>query len=190
MQIKMHDSREKDLQRENETWFAAVHEIGHASVLPVAYFPHVSFKNPCDLCPKDEGKAYSLAHVGHSSDTPLEPVEEILYSLAGGAAEVACDLRPKQVQLPYGKFPQSMCKDLRDLKAEMWRIGVPWKVLVPALSPAFDLICSFFQPRRGEFIRMAKRLISEKELRAAQNSLTLPQRKELFDQLVDMFDAK
>jgi hypothetical protein len=190
MQIKKLDSREAVLQRENETWFATVHEIGHASVLPEAYYPHVSFKNPCDLCPKGEGKAYSLAHVGHSSDTPLEPVEEILYSLAGGAAEVACDLRPKQVQLPYGKFPQSMCKDLRDLKAEMWRHEVPWKVLAPSLSPAFDLICRFFQPQRGEFIRLAKRLMSEKELQAAQNSLTLPQREELFDNLVEMFHAR
>jgi hypothetical protein len=55
-------------ESEVEKFSAAVHEIGHVSMLPGDFEPHVSFLNPCDLCLGEEGKEGSLAHVGCKSD--------------------------------------------------------------------------------------------------------------------------
>ena len=154
-------------------------------MLPEDFEPHVSFMNPCQLCLDGEGEADSLAHVGHNSDRALDPIEEIVYSLSGGAAEIACGLNPVQLQFPYGGFPQSMGTDLSNLEAEMEAMGVPWDVLGPALPSAFELICQSFQPHRDRLVSLAGRLLSEGELQAINSPLTLLNRQQVLDRLTE-----
>jgi hypothetical protein len=61
--------------------------------------------------------AFSEAHVSRDSDTEPDPIDEVLYSLAGGAAEVACGLSPELENNEFGRFPSSMGQDFDDLRA-------------------------------------------------------------------------
>src|SRR5258707_3640988 len=93
---------------------SSIHELGHLAMLAPDIHPHVSFSNPCVLCDGSEGKESSLAHTGYPKGVDLPCLDEIIYSLAGGAPEMPSGL---SFQLPIraqGMLPMSMAEVLED----------------------------------------------------------------------------
>lgn len=137
---------------------AAIHELGHLSVLPLDIDSHVSLRNPCELCAGQEGLDESIAHTGYPEDVCLNDVEEILYSLAGGAAEVACGLSPAMGPSELGTLPTSMGTDLENLKAEL--PNEIWEVLNPVRTHFMAIVNHFSD--KADFLWHSSRALREK----------------------------
>lgn len=142
--------------------FAAVHEVGHASLLPKRARPHVSFQNPCSLCAGYEGNQLSRAHNGYSVGTELTGIDEILYSLGGGAAEVACGLAPVMQNSEFGSYPASMANDLQNLNHELK--GERWDATAPLLRDLFMMLVAHFQKNVEHIWIVARRFLRKKVL--------------------------
>jgi hypothetical protein len=123
--------------------YAAVHEIGHALVLPKRARPHVSFQNPCSQCGGEEGTQTARAHTGFEAGLERTGVDELLYSLAGGAAEVACGLSPLMKNTEFGSYPASMSNDFENLQNEL--NGEMWDSVKPFLRDCFNALVNYFR---------------------------------------------
>lgn len=147
-----------------ERLHAFIHEVGHLLTLPVEARAHISCKNPCPLCIGDEANLESVAHVGYDPDYDL-PIEiDIVYCLAGGAAEVACGLNTKMLPKEFGSFPDGMENDLEDLRKRCDAVDKKiWPELTKVLQECFSEIVSQF---RGvsEHMKGISRLLREREV--------------------------
>jgi hypothetical protein len=167
-----------------QDFYAAFHEIGHAWVLPARTRPHVSFKNPCDLCLGDEGQQISRAHTGYNPGPGLTPVEEILYSLAGGAIEEACGLLPRHERFSHGSFPASMGNDLENLEDEL--PPEIWDALQPHLNSCFKLLVSHFQSETDEIKSVALEFLTARALTSEQLQRVLTDRAKLLNEVAEV----
>jgi hypothetical protein len=155
----------------------AIHELGHASVLPQHVLSHVSFLHPCPLCEGDEGKQQSGAHTGYPSEEVLPLLDEILYSLAGGAAEVACGLSPELECSEFGSFPSSMGNDLRDLGSALPK--EIWDALIPVLPGCFKVLTSHFESKSTFLWKMSRSLRESRSLTSNEMDFRAFDRDEL-----------
>ena len=146
-----------------ERLHASIHEIGHLLTLPLEAQAHISLKNPCALCDGDEGNQKSVAHVGYDPNYALPLPIDIVYSLAGGASEVACGLNPTMQPKEFGDFPDGMENDLEDLRNHCDATDEKiWPELTKVLQDCFSEIVSQF---RGvsEQMKGLSRLLRERE---------------------------
>lgn len=168
---------------------AAVHEIGHAAVLPKVAKPHVSFANPCDLCAGDEGEQLSRAHNGYAADVLLTAVDEIMYSMAGGAAEIACGLSPTLEMSEFGMFPVSMGGDLPILKDRLNEGGL-WEHAEPFLSVVFKAITAHFEEHKDTLWENARRFLDRRVLTSDDMDLQFLDREALLKKIGDVLGIK
>ena len=107
----------------------ALHEIGHAALLPPGLWTHTSLL-PVSDCPacvsageKDDMVGMDRESSGHTfyREPGLEGMQNILYSLAGGAAEVACGMStPELMEFEgLGEYPIGMGGDFEALNADL-----------------------------------------------------------------------
>ena len=122
----------------------AVHEVGHAVSLSAAHGKvHVSRQRPCSLClDESEASDSSSAHTGYTNVVSTHPVDEIVYSLAGSAAEEALDMKPN---------PLGSSGDWADLEAELRGRGT-WLQDQPDLPAAYRYIVNHYR-NHAETIR-------------------------------------
>lgn len=139
---------------------AAIHELGHVSALPLETDAHVSLLNPCHLCVGDEGFHVSTAHTSYREGN-LDALDEIIYSLAGGAAEAACGLSPSRDVGELGSLPASMGVDIADLRKALdaHSSGI-WEALRPQAPKCFNVIVSHFE-QHAEFLWRSSRSLRE-----------------------------
>lgn len=167
-----------------EEVYASIHELGHLSVLSPAISPHSSFCNPCNLCVGDEGQEKSLAHTGYPPGHILECLDEIIYSLAGGAAEVACGLSPLITMTKLGSLPKSMETDIENLKA-----ALPDNIF-RALNPVnqyFNRIVRHFEHHSEILWRYSRIFREKKTLTSTDVDLSILGREELYKKFEKLF---
>lgn len=119
-----------------------IHEVGHLWALPLESEAHLSFSHPCLLCDGTEGSQSSLAHTGYSEDFELPPIENMVYTLAGGAAEIASGLPRVTAMFELGEFPASMENDLIDFRDLF--VADTWLQLKALGSQILDPLVSYF----------------------------------------------
>jgi len=157
--------------------YAAVHEIGHASVLPKRAQPHVSFQNPCSLCAGEERHQLARAHTGFEAGLERTGLDEILYSLAGGAAEVACGLSPTVENTEFGSYPASTGKDLLDLQNEL--DAEMWDALKSLLHDCFNMLVSYFRELANRIWALSRELLDKRVLTSAELNFSFVDRRVL-----------
>ena len=107
----------------------ALHEVGHAALLPAGEWTHSSLC-PTEKCPecKEEMKLAEEEPVtlgvskGHTcSRFSLSGEKSFIYAVAGGATEVACGLSMSEIVNfhIWGEYPSSMGSDFAILEADI-----------------------------------------------------------------------
>ena len=151
----------------------SIHEVGHLLALPREAQAHVSLKHPCELCSGDEGNEKSVSHVGYDPDYILPVQIDIVYSLAGGASQVACGLPTTMEQKGYGEFPEGMDNDLDNLREHCdLENGDLWTFLIPSLSVCFSEIVIHFKDVSRQIEELALRLREQGELTSKEVDLS------------------
>lgn len=150
--------------QKTEDLYLSVHETGHVLTLPHSIRPHVSLQQgPCALCPEGEREEFSDAHTGYEVEWEARNVaDEILYSLAGGAAEIACGLKPAMISNDFGIFPVGMSDDLSRLRNEL---GLElWRDHVPQLRILFQVVVEHFSEHCSLVHQIAMELRNKRRL--------------------------
>jgi hypothetical protein len=163
---------------------SSIHELGHIAVLDPDIHPHVSYYNPCVLCDGGEGKDSSLSHTGFPKGVDLPYLDEIIYSLAGGAAEVASGLSPQFTDSELGMLPTSMGNDIDDLKK-----AIPsemFNVLNPA-NEYFERIAQHFEDHADALWRCSRVFREKRVLTPADVDLSIFEREKLFAEFREIF---
>jgi SEC-C motif-containing protein len=167
---KCHGSDEKSA----EELEAAIHETGHAVMLPHDADIHVSFVDPCPLCAGGDKESseqiqvgsevyVSRCHTNYAKDIELFAVEEMVYSVGSGAAEIACGLHPSWGQNASFEPPHSMVRDLKDLREEL---GARECLLEaePYIQSCFRMAVEALRPHADNLLKLALRLIEQRVL--------------------------
>lgn len=152
---------------------AAVHEIGHAIMLPHDAGIHVSFADPCRLCAGGDKEStqmqvgselyVSLCHTSYAKDIELFAVEEMVYSVGSGAAEIVCGLHPTWGQGEGFVPPKSMQGDLEDLRGELDARECLAEA-EPHIQPSFRMAVEAVRPHADDVLKLALRLLEKGEL--------------------------
>jgi SEC-C motif-containing protein len=163
---------------------SSIHELGHLAVLAPDIHAHVSYSNPCVLCEGSEGKESSLAHTGYPKGVDLPYLDEIIYSLAGGAAEVASGLSPQLTKSELGMLPTSMGDDIENVKK-----AIPSEIF-EALNPAtvyFERIAQHFEHHADALWRYSRAFREKRVLTPADIDLSVFEREKLFAEFREIF---
>jgi len=167
-----------------ETLFAAIHEIGHAASLPPDSHQHVSFLNPCPHCPDEvEAKPWSLAHTSYSKEVQFSFFDQVLYTLAGGAAEVTCGC--KSTSGTFGDFPASMGHDFDDFKDYLKQQKYDFEDAAPYLSGWFAIVVNHLTKNVQQVRTLALELIDKRSLTHAEVNFEFLDREQLLREILD-----
>lgn len=128
-----------------------------------------------------ETEQMARAHVGYSPGEELTGVDQLLYSLAGGAAESACGLSPITQQSAFGTFPASMENDLLNLKDEL--AGEMWEFVEPHLRTCFNMIVNHLRQRSDAIWQNARGLLLNKVLTSEEMELDFVERNILLQNI-------
>lgn len=154
----------------------ALHETGHAALLPPDIWTHSSLW-PVSSCPacisegeKDDTIGISGESSGHTfyKEPGLEGMPNILYSIAGGAAEVACGLvQPQMVSFEgLGEYPTGIGADFDALREDFEFYGLgPLENYATEIRYWFNLAVEHLRPHSEKIREIAKLLADRGVLR-------------------------
>jgi hypothetical protein len=156
----------------------AVHEIGHAALLPPGIWTHSSLLpvSACPACIAEEEKDDKLGMSGESGGHTLyrgagpRGYHSIIYSLAGGAAEVASGIDPKLMYIGgLGEYPDGMGSDFEVLRGDFSRHGAgTLEESADVLRILFDIAVSHLAPHAEKLREIAKRLVEKRLLKEGE----------------------
>lgn len=147
----------------------SIHEIGHAATIPERCRPHVSLQSICSLCQNEKSAQDSEAHANYESWDERNALDEVVYSLAGGASEVACGLAPRMERTEYGVFPEAMTRDLLNLREEL---GTDlWEAFAPHLPRFFQIVMDHFKGKTVAIFQLSRQLRDRQVLGPAELNL-------------------
>jgi|SRR5271157_1175834 len=169
-------SRPSQEKHQESTKFAfALHEIGHAALLPPDIWTHSSLL-PVSTCPactsegeEDESVGTSAESSGHTfyREPGIEGMQSVLYTIAGGAAEVACGIEPELMVFEgLGEYPIGMAGDFKVLSDDLaYSGGGNLQEHAVGLREFFDLAVSHIKPHAEKMREIAKLLVEKGFLR-------------------------
>lgn len=156
---------------ESKQFAFAVHEIGHAAFLPPDIWTHSSLL-PVSSCPacisegeKDDTIGTSGESYGHTLylGPGLSGIRSVLYTIAGGAAEVACGIEPELMVFEgLGKYPIGMGSDFKVLGDDLEHYGGGTiQEHADTLREIFDIAVIYIRPH-GEALRKIAKILIQK----------------------------
>src|SRR5258706_3754142 len=154
----------------------ALHEAGHAALLPPGGWTHTSLL-PVSICPAclSEGESADLMDTlgqssGHTLFGPpgLGGMQNFLYTLAGGAAEVACGKEPELTQFDgIGEYPTGMSADFEVLRTDLehYQSGTLRDYSVE-LRKWFEIAVEHLRPHTEKMCAIAEALVEKRVIKS------------------------
>lgn len=150
----------------------ALHETGHAALLPPDTWTHSSLLavSSCPACMSEGEKDDAIGMIGEScghtfyKEPGPEGMQSILYTIAGGAAEVACgSVQPPLMSFEgLGDYPTGMGADFDAMRADFEFYGLgPLENHADEIRRCFNLAVEHLRPH-AERMRDIARLLVER----------------------------